>query len=1364
MVALVLVLLLGASCVAFNPQGRNTPAAAVYDDSTRGRRYKPTDQVISFDRLDKQSPIKGKYQAYEVLAGSAKPNDYAYQAIYTLLSCHGGLDLADGVKLASGAQLGEEAKYIDAELLYDCEVNDDDNDEFHAKEWYELLDHSIRLGYSRFSIKIFYKMKRLGLNINTHTITELLKCACAEGHYDEALAVFDTSISYGMEPTVHNFSPLLKSCGSVGKARELLQRMEHCGISPNVISYTAAIKSCEPSGNLESVLAIMELMRACGVQPNEVTYCCVISVASKGMQGTLAVNMLREMEINGLPPNQLCYGSALTACARSNMWKEVGVLLHEMEARGLPLQESVLISVINVCRISQLRAIEEGTAAAAATGGDTPSVGATTISSETAADSYLWRHAVGLALKWGNKVQNATESVYTMAMDVCETAGKNKEIVNLFRIMLSRRVKASKSSYLFALRACARDQSIKEAVMVLNEAENMGMDAPFMYNSTLMLCESLGRFDVAVGIMRQMMHAPDTSSSSGGGAGSKVPSPLATATATATASQLYHGANSMNKNNKTAAAASSFVSFHTSLKHSKWRNSVLWTARRIISKALTSLTRGFNSIFTEVHDGRLRPNAANARFVSDLTALLCDSIHERYGGLRLTPGNQPRFNSGYLLPSCYPMANKLLLDSGDYSALRVLLNSTLYSQGSSTGGSGSSYGGNSISNSYVNSTRLYEFAIKSLIPFMTLGSSGSSKGGSRGRSSDGGQSLRKSVEVVASLISDVREAGQTELACSLLLKGTSRLRLVPSQAASSASGNSNGNNKGGREEHRTLRDRDFLDAPASPVSPQIIRDLYHTDHDHLSADEAIVKSRLRLVCFLALAVRKRSGPGTLTPHVYHIAALAAKQTHSHSLMLEICRLAREDGLLDSTVQQYGLSCLAKSGEHWHYALELFEMLRTASAKARTTFNTTTTATSSSGGGNVSVEGGLVDRYTFSYALTACEHGKQWRRALELLSEMSRDGVQPNAVLISQTIAVCSAAGEVDEAMKLFRAVQQQQDGGHPLYPGVRPTTLTYCKVIQALQSHGRWREALEVYELGVQEGDSAACGDVVTQAAAVSVAADDGSEKEVPFFQPRDGSGSMDAVWLHRALLECLATAGQTLLVDEIYRRALLEQESTPLRPFRRLQVDSTVDLHHHSVHMAQSAMRCCFSDMLSDYDSWLLYLRGRGSAAGGTRSEITSEGKGDSEGSETDGDSRRPRRLPAVLRRGGGKDYRGQKSYLAVVVGKGSKLRQALVAQLSAEFNPPLRVLDHPTNQGRLIIPKNEALAWLRAHSSVYQQQSRSNSSKRAFSTRRASKQSTGSTSSSSDRSSSSSGSGRERRMRQLPRAFSGYSEESLS
>ena len=93
------------------------------------------------------------------------------------------------------------------------------------------------------------------------------------------------------------------------------------------------------------------------------------------------------------------------------------------------------------------------------------------------------------------------------------------------------------------------------------------------------------------------------------------------------------------------------------------------------------------------------------------------------------------------------MANKLLLDSGDYSALRILLNSTLYSGLQNTQEKGAPSKANAYSTStsasatsatatatasgiymgrnasrghsdptYINSTRLYDFAVKSLIP------------------------------------------------------------------------------------------------------------------------------------------------------------------------------------------------------------------------------------------------------------------------------------------------------------------------------------------------------------------------------------------------------------------------------------------------------------------------------------------------------------------------------------------------------------------------------------------------------------------------------------------------------------------------
>lgn len=182
--------------------------------------------------------------------------------------------------------------------------------------WHRLLDGAIRWRYPAYAISSFEIMTEQGIVCPAYLMTSLLQLVCISGLQDVALSLFDSGVAAGLEPSVHCFSPLLKSCGTAQKARELLQRMEFVGIQANVISYTAAIKSCENTGDWRSALELLDLMRASGVTANEITYCCAINVASRGNAGDIAVNILREMLSLGFPPNLLCYGSALTGCAK----------------------------------------------------------------------------------------------------------------------------------------------------------------------------------------------------------------------------------------------------------------------------------------------------------------------------------------------------------------------------------------------------------------------------------------------------------------------------------------------------------------------------------------------------------------------------------------------------------------------------------------------------------------------------------------------------------------------------------------------------------------------------------------------------------------------------------------------------------------------------------------------------------------------------------------------------------------------------------------------------------------------------------------------------------------------------------------
>ena len=102
------------------------------------------------------------------------------------------------------------------------------------------------------------------------------------------------------------------------------------------------------------------------------------------------------------------------------MWHEVEILLDEMEAFGIPLQESVVISVLNVCRGS---ALSKGSVELSSGTDDDLPKGFESVPSNdmrSKVTTCQWARALWLIENYGLKATNVTESMYTMAMDVCE--------------------------------------------------------------------------------------------------------------------------------------------------------------------------------------------------------------------------------------------------------------------------------------------------------------------------------------------------------------------------------------------------------------------------------------------------------------------------------------------------------------------------------------------------------------------------------------------------------------------------------------------------------------------------------------------------------------------------------------------------------------------------------------------------------------------------------------------------------------------------------------------------------------------------------------------------------------------------------
>ncbi len=358
-----------------------------------------------------------------------------------------------------------------AQYLEFIASNENDTDSISERQWITLLELSLKHRNVTLSNMIFEEMAKRSLSCDSIHMMGLL----SQKDHNKAYEIWHTALSLGMQPSVHNFSPLLKRSNSTTRTRELLQQMDYYGIEPNVITLTAAIKSCEATGDWKFALDLLDLMRAVDILPNEITYSCAISVCSNGAAGSVALNILREMQSMDVTVNMITYASALVACARSSLWTEVHKLFTEMELLNIPIHESVLISVINVCRDPKFYLHHS--------------------------DLPKWKRAIEFMNEYASEVSEATESLYTIVMDVCEGANRPAEVVNTFKKMINRNIKGTKSAFSFVIRACAKLNNVNLALEIIHDYRRIGGCSAYMIEDVAILSAGLGELEVAIKVL-----------------------------------------------------------------------------------------------------------------------------------------------------------------------------------------------------------------------------------------------------------------------------------------------------------------------------------------------------------------------------------------------------------------------------------------------------------------------------------------------------------------------------------------------------------------------------------------------------------------------------------------------------------------------------------------------------------------------------------------------------------------------------------------------------------------------------------------------------------------------------------------------
>jgi pentatricopeptide repeat protein len=805
--------------------------------------------------------------------------------------------------------------------------------------------------------------------------------------------------------------------------------------------------------------------------------------------------------------------------------------------------------------------------------------------------------------------------------------------------MISHNVQPSKSSFSFALRACSFLKDGEEAVKVIRAAQLAGAATPFMYNSTLVLLDNMRRNDMALKMLRDIL-------SIGASSDVAVPSNSTTYTSNPEDDSGYH------------------LPSGGSSQPNRMRLPPGWLTRRIISNALQNLTENFSVYFTDVKNGRLSPSKELRPFVSDVAEVLKGTVHDR---------------NLYLSTSAYPMANKILLDCEDFETLQSLLNHTLYKP-------------------EVNTTRLYEFALKSLLK---------------------DNPTQRSIDVILLLVTDIVKASIPQYASHLILDAMERLQVskikIPQQSYDASMSLA------------TLSSKQTLPRGTIPKRG-------------CDANEVLRANLL----YQLFEKGKALIPGGLPKRAYVILALACKKANLPLLMLNLYKASQEDNIDDRMLKNAIVFTLARSSDHWDIAIEILEGMRKKNGGV-SDLNMYYGAFSACDSGKdweqaiyllnrLQEDGHKLSTLSVTSVITVCSACGRADEALGLLRMMEEKNIVRTVWTYNAAIAACAKTGNWKGALSVFEKMRENSMEVKDSFEGAEDISnpqfdsafigMTDSPVSRRMSSDvlDVSDGALGMIDEGIEEKEEEEDEEEQEEEDEEEQEEEDEEEQEEEGWDERlnadfddsfgtgnyresnqnlegieeaglfNGMRGVANQVTYNTLIEALGEGGQQILVDELYKEAVENNIVNPLSGFSK----GYIDLHGHSVHMAKAAIRYTFEYMLSSkVDSEIDFtIRMEKSrvlkplVAATCLPSYSAIPSGDA--TLESSDDVMTKSVPTKRRE------------LVVIVGKGDKLVSSIQKLLTDEFHPPIRSHISKSNSGRLLLSDVDISKWLAIHNSV--------------------------------------------------------------
>ncbi|KAL6297144.1 hypothetical protein ACE6H2_005286 [Prunus campanulata] len=183
------------------------------------------------------------------------------------------------------------------------------------------------------SVKLFIKMKELGVERSLKSYEALYKAILRWGRSMMAKRYFNAMLSEGIEPTRHTYNVMiwgfLKS-RKLETAKRFFEDMKSRGISPDLVTYNTMIHGYIRVDKMDESEQLFVELKGRNIEPNVISYTTMIKGYVSGGRVDDGLRLFEEMKSFGIKPNAVTFSTLLPGICDAEKKDEAHKMLKEM--------------------------------------------------------------------------------------------------------------------------------------------------------------------------------------------------------------------------------------------------------------------------------------------------------------------------------------------------------------------------------------------------------------------------------------------------------------------------------------------------------------------------------------------------------------------------------------------------------------------------------------------------------------------------------------------------------------------------------------------------------------------------------------------------------------------------------------------------------------------------------------------------------------------------------------------------------------------------------------------------------------------------------------------------------------------------